>query len=254
MNPHTPKWAPTLGIGVPMDFQIFRGLFRGQNSLDWRVPYIIENLLERRCLKWAWMTNLDTSNTSYGQKKGRKSNCQFDSRPLKVENRPDFLACRWRATYHWKALHEGYNFSLDLISIGGIHTKLWTPKVVRVLTLGISWLSLGSPETKWHLGASPWPGTKYIIRGKVVASPKSKPWWVLWIHVCPWLVRAPKGSSYALTNLLFGLCRFVWVSDLLANLPSPIPKLQHALLPPKCYEPRSAPQLLFLPLSSSLDS
>jgi hypothetical protein len=22
MNPHTPKWAPTLGIGVPMDFRI----------------------------------------------------------------------------------------------------------------------------------------------------------------------------------------------------------------------------------------
>ncbi len=24
MNPHTPKWTPTLGIGVPMDFRIFR--------------------------------------------------------------------------------------------------------------------------------------------------------------------------------------------------------------------------------------
>ncbi len=24
MNPHTPKWAPTLGVGVLMDFQIFR--------------------------------------------------------------------------------------------------------------------------------------------------------------------------------------------------------------------------------------
>ncbi len=36
--------------------------------------------------------HLDTSNTSQGQKKGRESNWQFDSRPLKVENRPDFLA------------------------------------------------------------------------------------------------------------------------------------------------------------------
>jgi hypothetical protein len=25
MNPHTPKGAPTLGVGVPMDFQIFKG-------------------------------------------------------------------------------------------------------------------------------------------------------------------------------------------------------------------------------------
>jgi hypothetical protein len=39
--------------------------------------------------------------------------------------------------------------------------------------------------------------------------------------------------------LLFGLCRSVWVNKLLVNLPSPIPEFQHALLPPKCYEPRN---------------
>jgi len=36
--------------------------------------------------------------------------------------------------------------------------------------------------------------------------------------------------------------------EVLVNLPSPISKLQHALLPPKCYEPGSAPQLFLLPL------
>jgi hypothetical protein len=36
----------------------------------------------------------------------------------------------------------------------------------------------------------------------------------------------------------------------LVILPSPIPKLQHALLPPKCYKPRSGPRLLTLPLFS----
>jgi hypothetical protein len=36
--------------------------------------------------------------------------------------------------------------------------------------------------------------------------------------------------------------------ELLVNLPNYIPKLQHALLPPKCCEPGSAPQLLLLPL------
>ncbi len=61
--------------------------------------------------------------TSYGQKKGQESNWQFDSRPLKVGNRPNFLACKRRATYCWKALHEGYNFSLDLVAIGGLHKK-----------------------------------------------------------------------------------------------------------------------------------
>jgi hypothetical protein len=100
------------------------------------------------------MTHLDTSNTSYGQKKGRESNWQFDSQPLKVKNRPKFPAFRCCATYHWKALDKGYNFSLDLISIEGLHTKLWAPKVVKIPTLGISGLPLANLETKCHLGAS----------------------------------------------------------------------------------------------------
>jgi hypothetical protein len=68
-----------------------------------------------------------------------------------------------------------------------------------------------------------WPDTKYTIRGKVVASPKSGLWWVLWICVCLWLVHAPKCFNYALTNLLFGLCRSVRVIELLVNVLSPHP-------------------------------
>jgi hypothetical protein len=37
-----------------------------------------------------------------------------------------------------------------------------------------------------------WLITKNTIKGKVVASPKFEPWWVLWIYVCMWFVRAPK--------------------------------------------------------------
>ncbi len=71
---------------------------RGQNPLDWKIIYIIEKLLKLRCQKWVCMTHLDIWNTSYGQKKGRESNWQFNFRALKVENRPDFLVCRWCAT------------------------------------------------------------------------------------------------------------------------------------------------------------
>jgi hypothetical protein len=48
---------------------------------------------------------------------------------LKVGNCLDLLACRWRATYRWKALDEGYNFALNLILIESLHTKLCAPKV-----------------------------------------------------------------------------------------------------------------------------
>jgi hypothetical protein len=34
MNPHIFKWALTLGVEVPMDFLIFKGDCKSQNSLD----------------------------------------------------------------------------------------------------------------------------------------------------------------------------------------------------------------------------
>jgi hypothetical protein len=58
---------------------------------------------------------------------------------------------RGRAKYHCKALDKGYSFALDLISIRGLNTKLWGPKVVGVPILGILGLPFGSPGTKCHL-------------------------------------------------------------------------------------------------------
>jgi hypothetical protein len=65
-------------------------------------------------------------------KEGRESNWQFDFQPLKVRNCPDSLACRWRATYCWKALNKGYNFTSNFISIEGLQTKLWVHTVKEV--------------------------------------------------------------------------------------------------------------------------
>ncbi len=57
-------------------------------------------------------------------------------------------------TYRSKALDEGYNFVLDLVSIGGLYTKLWGPKVAGVPTLAILGFPFGSPRTKNHLDVS----------------------------------------------------------------------------------------------------
>jgi hypothetical protein len=102
--------------------------------------------------------------------------------PLKVKNRLDFFACRWRVTYRWKVLNKGYNFALDFISIEGLHTKFWAFKDGEV--------PISEQNDIWVL--APRPGIENTIRGKVVASLKSGPWWVLWICVCPWFVRALK--------------------------------------------------------------
>jgi hypothetical protein len=78
-------------------------------------------------------------------------NRQFDFQPLKIDIPPNLLACRWRATYHWNALDEGYNFSLNLILIEGMNETLWDPKVEGVLTLAISGLPFESLGTKCDL-------------------------------------------------------------------------------------------------------
>jgi len=106
----------------------------------------------------------------------------------KSQKSPNFLACRWCATYLWKTLDEVYNFTSDLISIRGLHTKLWAPKVVGVLTLGILGLPLGSPGTKWHLGAGLMAKHKVYYKGEGGGFPKV--WAVVsFVSLCLHVVR-----------------------------------------------------------------
>jgi hypothetical protein len=137
MNPHTPKWTPILGLPLwelesLWNLEFSKSNLKGQNSLDWEFIYTIGNILRCRFLNWACMTHLRTYKTSYGWKNGQESKCQFDSRPLKVKNRPELHACRCSVTYSWKDFNEGYNFSLHLISIEGLQKKLWASKVAGV--------------------------------------------------------------------------------------------------------------------------
>jgi hypothetical protein len=169
----------------------------GQNSIACDILYIIGKFLERRCLKWARLAHLNIWNTSYGQKKGRESNCQFDSRPQRVRNRP-LPDVRFRnATRRWKALDKSYNFASNGIAIRVLFAKLWGSKVSGVPFGAISGLPLGSPGKNSHLDVASMESCRvyykgraaeYTIRGKVVASPKSGPWWVL-------CVRVARGSS-----------------------------------------------------------
>ncbi len=119
---------------------------------------------------------------------------------------PRFPCVQVACTYSWKDLDKGYNFSLDLNSIGGLHTKLCALKVVGVSTLGISKLPLGVLEQNAIWMWASWRGIKYTIRGKVVSFPKSGPWWVLWVWVCLWLVVAPKVLQLCTNQLVVWFC------------------------------------------------
>ncbi len=70
------------------------------------------------------------------------------------------------------------------------------------LNFGKFWVNL------WVLGQNDicmqplWLIIENIIKGKVVASPKSGPWWVLWIYVCLWFVRARKMFQLHINQLV----------------------------------------------------
>ncbi len=156
---HTPKSGKLESPGIPENSELN---FRGQISLHSSFLYVIEKVLKCRCPKWPRMSHLDVCSPSYGQKKGRESNWQFDSRPLKVRNRPLPEVYSKSATWSWKYLEESYNFGSNLITIRVWGEKLWTPKVPGVQTGTISGLHFGSPRKKSHSDiASTWSCREY---------------------------------------------------------------------------------------------
>jgi hypothetical protein len=102
---------------------------KAQNTSHWGVLSVIGKVLKRRYRKWPRIDHLDICSPCYGQKKGRESNWQFDSRPLKVGNQHVPNVRSESATWRWKAFFEGYNFGSDLVPIQGQGEELWSPKV-----------------------------------------------------------------------------------------------------------------------------
>jgi hypothetical protein len=181
--------------------------------MSYGVPYIIGKLLELRFLKWACIAHLDIWNVSYGQKKGRESNCQFDSWPQKVGNRPDLLSCRGHATYCWKALNKSYNFASDRTSIGGLLAKLWGSKVAGVLVSGISGLPFGSPGKNSHLDVASMESCRVYYKGEGGGFPQVRAVVSLVCPCCLWFVLAPRVLQLSINHFVWVMCRPLWVSE-----------------------------------------
>ncbi len=97
---------------------------------------------------------------------------------------------------------------------------------------------------------APWPNKKNNIRGKVVAPPSlGRGESFESVFACG-VSMHQKCSNYALTNLLFSLCRSVWIIELFITLPNPHPWAPTCPSTPKCCKPRNMPQLLILSLFS----
>jgi hypothetical protein len=78
--------------------------------------------------------------------------------------------------YRWKNLDKGYNFFYTSFQ-SKVYTQNYAPpKLQESQFWEFQDFNLGVPRQNdiWML--APWPGTENTIRGKVVASPKSRPW------------------------------------------------------------------------------
>jgi hypothetical protein len=185
------------------------------------------------------------------KRKAESQNCQFDSRPKKVKNRPNLLIYRLCATYHWKALNKGYNFALNCISIRGLLAKLWGSKFAGIPTWAISGLPLGSPRTKNHLDVGPVERCKVYYKGEGGGFPQVRTVVSLVCPCCMWLVLAPKVFQLRTNHLMWVLCKPVCVSKASRLFLVPSQNSTTPLYPSKCCELGSVPQLLFLPLFST---
>jgi hypothetical protein len=153
MNVATPLWP---SVGVKLDTPKVGDLessgtpeclefnSKAQSTSHWGVFGVIGIFLKRRYWKWPCIDHLDICSLSYGQKKGRESNWQFDSRPLKVGSQPLLDIWFESATRSWKDIDEGYNFGSNLVAIGLYSRELWAPKVPR-LQLGQFRDNFGTP-------------------------------------------------------------------------------------------------------------
>jgi hypothetical protein len=122
--------------------------YKGQTTSNWGVLYIIGKLLKCRCLKWACMTRLDIWNISYGKKKGRESNWQFDSWPqkgrestrlpcVKMKCDTPLESSRWELQLCFRS-HPNWRFEQEVMVLQSCGS--WT--------LTVSGLPFGSHGTK----------------------------------------------------------------------------------------------------------
>jgi hypothetical protein len=156
---------------------------QGSNLLKFRRSWCHGKFLNCRCPKWPRMSHLDICSPSYGQKKGRESNWQFDSRPLKVRNRPRSRRalgeCDMSLERSQQGLQDWFRPRPDPRSGRGV-MAVQSPGSPTGTHSGQFRDSISGVPGKCDIRMRvPWRVTEYTIGSMVVASLESGPWCVL---------------------------------------------------------------------------
>jgi len=178
------------------------------------------------------------------KRRGWESNCQFDSRPQKVGNRPLPDVRFGSATRRWKALDESYNFASDRIVIRGLLAKLWGSKVTGIPFGAISGLLRESPGKNSHLDVVSVENYKVYYNGEGGGFPQVWAVVSLVCPCCPWLVPAPSVLQLCTNHFVWVMCRPVWVTKACQLFLVPSRSSNTPLYPSKCCELGSVLRLL----------
>jgi hypothetical protein len=136
--PHAlPQGLPKLicELGILIQHNVLGGHYVWTHA--WKItfpflrPWHIGKVLKCICLRCPIIIHLDLICMNYDQKKGRKSNWEFDSRPqIPLKQRSNDLQIR-HAIHSWKYFFKGYNMvpshapkKIDL-------KKIWMSKISR---------------------------------------------------------------------------------------------------------------------------
>jgi len=226
------EWTLTLPRQLPLwkmesrwISKTLKSNFRGQNSMACGILYIIGKLLELKCLKWVRIAHLDIWNTSYGQKKGRESNYQFDSRPEKSQESTWFTwlqrACDILLESSWRELQLCFRPHL-----------FRNPKSQKFQPAQFQDSQSGVPGEKSHLDVGFVASHRVYYKGEGGGFPQVQAVMNLVCPCCSWLVLAPKMLQLCTNHFVWVVCRPMWVNEALTLL-SPILELQHTPLPLK---------------------
>ncbi len=187
MNTHCGSWS------FKWTLKFSESDCRGQNPSVWRVLYIIGKLLKRKCLKWARMTHVDIWNIRPKERSRVKLVVWLST--TKSQESTQFPCVKMAWDISLKSSQRG----LQLCFRPHCNQR-FAHKIMGLQNRKSP--NFGSPWTKCHLDVGVAEKPIVYYKGEGVASPKSGPWWVLWVWVCSWLVLAPKMFKLCINQLV----------------------------------------------------
>jgi hypothetical protein len=206
----------------------------GQTNTKLGPQNTIRKVLKHRWFKGPHIFHLNLICISYDQKKRWESNWEFDSQ-LQIPSQQGQMKSNWSMLYTIGKIfakvirYFSLNFKTYLIWERYERPKIWDIK---------------SPIKKWHLDVI--LAERHRVYYREGSDASSKKLWAVW-SLCLMFSLLSVLHHFHLICINRPLFLFVYVDIILNSClwvcPCPIQELQHALLPLKCCELKSVPQL-----------